>query len=70
MTGIADELIRSGAAFAVKDLKVTGDDIMDLGCPKGPEVGRVLDELFEKHVSGEIMNSREELLKAAADIIS
>ncbi len=70
MTEIADELIRSGAAFAVKDLKVTGDDIMDLGCPKGPEVGRVLDELFEKHVSGEIMNSREELLKAAADIIS
>lgn len=70
MSKIADELIGSGAAFAVKDLKVTGDDVIELGCPKGPEVGKVLDELFEKHVSGEVKNSREELLKAAADIIS
>lgn len=70
MTRIAEDLKSEGAVFAVKDLAVTGGDIMDLGCPKGPEVGRVLDILFEKYVSGEVENKHEELLKAARVIIS
>jgi tRNA nucleotidyltransferase (CCA-adding enzyme) len=70
MKEIADELIKSGAVYAVKDLDISGDDIIALGCPKGPEVGRILDILFEKYVSGEIVNSREILLKTAKDIFS
>ena len=70
MKEIADELIESGAVYAVKDLEISGDDIIALGCPKGPEVGRILDILFEKYVSGEIVNSREILLKSAKDIFS
>lgn len=69
MSMLADELKKDGAVYAVKDLEISGGDIISLGCPEGPEVGRILDELFKRYISGEIMNSREELLKAAEDII-
>ncbi|MBO6015395.1 MAG: hypothetical protein J6P60_02265, partial [Lachnospiraceae bacterium] len=69
MKELAGELMESGAVYAVKDLEISGDDIIALGCPKGPEVGKILDILFEKYVSGEIVNSRENLLKTAKDII-
>ena len=70
MKELADDLIKSGAVYAVKDLAISGDDVIALGCPKGPEVGRILDILFEKYVSCEIVNSREDLLKTAKDIIN
>ena len=69
MTKIAGELKESGAVYAVKDLEISGDDIISLGCPEGPEVGRVLDMLFDKYLSGEIVNDRAKLLEAAKDII-
>lgn len=70
MAEFAGDLRRSGAVYAAKDLEISGDDLIALGCPKGPEVGKVLEFLFEKYLSGEIVNNREILLKTAKDIIS
>lgn len=51
--------------FSVNDLKINGFDIMkQLGIKSGPEVGRILNDLFEKVVSKEIENEKEALLKA------
>ncbi len=70
MSVIADELKQSGAVFASKDLEISGDDIIALGCPKGPEVGKILDALFERYLAGDITNSRDLLIKSAKEMIS
>ncbi|MBE7070219.1 MAG: CCA tRNA nucleotidyltransferase [Ruminococcaceae bacterium] len=69
MSELADELKREGAVYQAKDLEISGNDIISLGCPEGPEVGNVLEMLFEKYLAGEIVNDRDELQKTAKDII-
>lgn len=70
MSEFADELRESGAAFAVKDLEITGDDIIALGIAKGPEVGKVLEELFEQYLDEKIANKRDLLIKSVKEMIS
>ena len=60
---IIEELIESNDCFSMKDLAIGGNDLIALGIPKGPEVGRVLKEVFDKVLEGELPNSREELIK-------
>ena len=54
--------------FSLRDLAVDGRDIMALGVPEGPAVGRTLRTLFGRVLDGELANRREELLAAARDI--
>lgn len=49
--------------FTVEDLKIDGNDVMNkLNLKSGPEVGRILNDLFEKVVNKEIENTKEDLL--------
>lgn len=50
--------------FAIKDLKVSGADVMEiLNIPPGPKVGIILNLLFKKVEEKEIENDREQLLQ-------
>ena len=50
--------------FAVKDLKIDGNDVMgQLGLKPGPKVGEVLNTLFEEVVEKKVPNEKEILLK-------
>lgn len=50
--------------FGVADLKVNGHDVMKiLGLKPGPEVGQILNQLFEKVEEGKIKNQRKILLE-------
>lgn len=50
--------------FAVRDLKVSGDDIMrELGIKPGPRVGEVLNKLFDDVVEKKVENEREALIE-------
>lgn len=50
--------------FSVTDLKINGNDVMKaLGIKSGPEVGQILNQLFEEVVEKKIENEREALLK-------
>ncbi len=50
--------------FTVADLKISGFDVMkELNLKPGPEVGKILNKLFEKVVNKEIENNKEQLLK-------
>lgn len=40
---------------------------MELGVPRGPEVGRVLDEILDRVLEGDLENRREVLLEAAEE---
>ncbi|KKQ84204.1 MAG: PolyA polymerase family protein, partial [Candidatus Woesebacteria bacterium GW2011_GWA1_38_8] len=49
--------------FSVRDLKISGDDIMKiLDIPPGPKVGEILNLLFEKVVEKEVENDKDELI--------
>jgi tRNA nucleotidyltransferase (CCA-adding enzyme) len=61
-----DELIEQRACFSLRDLAVNGDDLKSLGFEQGRELGRVLDVLLDAVIEGQLDNSREELLAAAA----
>jgi poly(A) polymerase/tRNA nucleotidyltransferase (CCA-adding enzyme) len=43
---------------------IDGHDLLKLGVPEGPELGRLLEELHEKILAGEIKSRREALAQA------
>ena len=50
--------------FSVNDLKIDGNDVMkELNLKPGPEVGKILNDLFDKVVEKKVENEKEELLK-------
>lgn len=61
-------VIAEEAALSRKDLAVDGRDLLDLGIPKGPALGVVLDELLETVLDDPEMNRREKLLTVAERI--
>ena len=63
---ILEELLAGPApCFSVKSLAVNGRDIMALGVPEGPQVGRVLGALFDAVTDGEVPNEKAALLEMA-----
>lgn len=60
---ILDEVVAEGEAFSMGDLAVTGRDVMELGVPEGPLVGRALEEALDAVVDGRVEND-EAALKA------
>jgi poly(A) polymerase/tRNA nucleotidyltransferase (CCA-adding enzyme) len=63
------EEIAAASAFSLRDLAIDGNDVMkELGIPSGPEVGRVLSELFERVTEEPTLNNRESLLALAREV--
>jgi tRNA nucleotidyltransferase (CCA-adding enzyme) len=61
--------IAAANAMSLRDLKVDGNDIMrELGIPRGPEVGRILNELFERVLDEPSLNTREGLVELARSL--
>lgn len=49
--------------FSIKDLKIDGNDVMkELNMKPGPEVGKILEKLFDDVVEKKVENERESLL--------
>lgn len=55
-------------ALKVTDLAITGNDLMENGIEKGPEVGRILNELLEIVIEDPLLNTPEFLLSEALRI--
>lgn len=58
----ARKIIAEKACFSLKDMVLKGNDLIELGVSQGPEVGRILEMLLDKVISGEIKNDRQELI--------
>lgn len=67
---LLEEVLRGTVCFSLKDLAVTGRDILALGVEKGPTVGKLLKELFRLVTEEELPNEREQLLQKAAKLAS
>ncbi len=61
------EEIDKNTPFGVRDLAVRGDDVMGIGIPEGPEIGRVLKELVEVILDDPEKNVKETLLEIAKE---
>ncbi len=65
---IEEELARR-PPMGVKDLAVSGTDIMTLGVPEGPQIGTILKELLEIVLDDPSKNTKEQLLEIMKDKI-
>ena len=60
------EQIAAANAFSLRDLAIDGNDIMrELAILPGPEVGRILNVLFERVLDEPSLNTREKLIELA-----
>ena len=55
-------------AFTIRDLSISGNDLMNLGVPKGPTIGTILELLLETVLDDPSQNKRDTLLMIAKGI--
>lgn len=65
-----DAILAEQSALQLKDLKISGNDLIDIGIPKGPVIGRILNELLETVLDDPAQNNRETLVKIAMGLKS
>jgi tRNA nucleotidyltransferase (CCA-adding enzyme) len=61
-------VIAAGAALSIRDLSISGRDLMSLGLRPGPLFGEILRTLLDEVVEDPALNQRETLLERARDI--
>lgn len=62
---IAGDIMNEQQCFQIKDLAVSGYDILSLGVKPGPKVGEILNHLLNKVIEEEITNEYDALIKEA-----
>lgn len=53
---------------SMKDLAIGGKDLMELGIPRGPMLGKILNKLLDRVSDGDLPNEKEILCRAAQDM--
>ncbi|PIR25120.1 MAG: hypothetical protein COV43_06850 [Deltaproteobacteria bacterium CG11_big_fil_rev_8_21_14_0_20_42_23] len=66
---IREELEKQNA-FGLKDLAINGQDLMQLGIPAGPQLGKVMKHLLELVIDEPDLNTKESLLALAKNIVA
>lgn len=59
------EVRRQDMALKVEDLKIDGNDLMEIGVPKGPKIGEILNYLLQRVLEDPILNTPEALISKA-----
>lgn len=59
---VFSKIIEENACFRLKDLAISGDDLISLGIQKGRNIGEILSKLLHLVINDEISNEREALL--------
>lgn len=59
---ILNQVITEEKCFSIKDLAINGKDIIELGVPEGPEVGKWLKYALEEVIDDRLANDKEDIL--------
>ncbi len=70
MLELERNIVESGECTSLRELAVTGSDLISIGCPKGKQIGRVLNGLLELVLEDPAKNDRELLLAEAGKLFS
>lgn len=62
---IFKDIVKEKDCTTLKDLDVTGKDLIDIGVAQGKEIGIVLNKLLEEVINEKLSNKKESLLIAA-----
>ena len=65
-----DDMQQEHVCLKKSMLCINGRDLMQLGVPQGKEIGRILDELFERVLEDPSINEREKLMELAHNMIT
>lgn len=60
---VLTEVLASQTAFSLRDLAVSGRDVLALGVKPGPAVGRILERTLTAVIDGDVSNHRTELIE-------
>lgn len=60
---IAEEIIAGDQCFSLKDLAISGKDLLALGMPPGKELGTLLQTLLDRVIDGDLPNEKDALLR-------
>jgi len=63
-----NKVLDSGRAFTIKDLAVSGNDLMAANVPAGKMMGKILKELMETVLDDPALNTKQRLLEIALKI--
>ncbi len=62
-------ILKRGDCTTVKELKISGNDLLDMGMKKGPAVGEILNAALDDVLENHEHNDREYLLEFASEYI-
>lgn len=62
---LIDEVLAEQSAFSLRDLAVSGSDLLKLGLRPGPQVGQLLNALLDDVVEERLPNEKDALLQRA-----
>ena len=65
-----EEILAQNACLGLKDLAVNGKDLMAIGFPADPRLGKCLQQLLEQVLDEQLPNERAALLQAAKEYLS
>ena len=66
----AQSIIDEGECLSLSKLAINGRDLISLGAREGKEIGKILSQLLDLVLTGEVSNDKERLLQKAKEIIS
>lgn len=64
---MCEEIEKSNTCLSLKTLNINGDDLINLGYEKGPDIGKELNFLLDLVVSGCVENDRRSLVTLAKE---
>ena len=68
LLGLLAELRAADACMSLKQLAVTGGDLLALGMPQGKAIGETLNRLLECVMEGSLPNEKAALLEKAVSL--
>ena len=66
---LLEHVLNQNPCLSVKDLSVSGSDLLSLGLIPGPRIGRILQDMLEHVAEGTLPNDKETLVKYAVSQI-
>ena len=63
-----DEIIANEKCFSLKQLEISGGDLIEIGIPKGERIGKILNTLLDEVIDEKIPNQKDALIKRAKEL--
>lgn len=64
VNALIDRIVDQKQCYSLADLAVGGQDLIELGIPRGTDVGRILNELLDAVMEGKLPNEKNVLLES------